>query len=302
MTQFRFSIVIPTFNRPTQLTTCLQAIQQLKYPRDRFEVIVVNDGGTALETIVAPFQQGFNLSLIDQVNAGPATARNTGAASAQGEFLVFTDDDCALRPNYLSVLEPYVLEMPECLVGGYTLNALPHNLFSTASQRLIDYLYDYYNRDCHRASFFASNNFAMSRDRFRSLGGFNTRFPLAAAEDREFCDRWIHQGYPMIYAPEVQIYHAHELTLRKFWRQHFNYGRGAFCFRQMRSHNAQTQIKVEPLKFYLNLLSYPLHQSSSQPALLLSLLLLVSQVANITGFFWERFQHRDRSLTLQGVE
>ena len=52
-----FSIVIPTYNRPEQLVFCLQACARLDYPCDRFEVIVVDDGGaTPLDEIVTRFQ------------------------------------------------------------------------------------------------------------------------------------------------------------------------------------------------------------------------------------------------------
>lgn len=287
MIALRFSIVIPTFNRPAQLSACLESISRLNYPRDRFEVIVVNDGGVSPN--VASFEE-LNLSVIDQENAGPASARNAGANYAKGQFLVFTDDDCAMLPDYLNVLETQCSE--EGLVGGKTLNALPDNVFSTASQILIDYLYEYYSQEANRASFFASNNFAMSRDRFRALGGFHTGFPLAAGEDREFCDRWLHQGYPLTYVPDAQIAHAHCLTLAKFWRQHLNYGRGAYCFHQIRAQRIQDSIKVEPLTFYWNLLTYPFVQRSTQSRIFLSMLLFVSQVANVCGFFLERWQQR----------
>lgn len=62
----------------------------------------------------------------------------------------------------------------------------------------------------------------------------------------------------MIYAPEVQVYHAHNLTLSSYWRQQIFYGGGAFCFHQVRAKGADTQIKVEPISFDLNLLKYPL--------------------------------------------
>ncbi len=42
--QPEFSIIVPTFNRPTQLAACLTALARLDYPRDRFEVVVVDDG------------------------------------------------------------------------------------------------------------------------------------------------------------------------------------------------------------------------------------------------------------------
>ncbi len=284
-----FSIIIPTYNRPERLTTCLESLLRLDYPHADFEVIVVDDGSQLpLEPVVAPFQKQFNLSLLRQNNAGPAKARNTGAAQAQGKFLAFTDDDCTPAPDWLTNLAARFTTADDSMIGGRTINALPENLYSTASQVLIDYLYEYYNTGSNPVNFFASNNLALPANHFHTLGGFDTSFPLAAGEDRELCDRWLHQGYKMIYAPEVHVYHAHKLTLSTFWRQHFNYGRGAFCFHTRRSQRTTGGIKVEPLTFYFNLLTYPLLQTSSQPGILIAVFLIVSQVANVAGFFWER--------------
>jgi GT2 family glycosyltransferase len=296
MSFLQFSVIIPTYNRPERLRNCLQALARLEYPQDRFEVIVVDDGSEmALDSMVMPFQTMLNLTLVKQANAGPASARNTGAAIAKGQFLVFTDDDCAPASNWLTALAEQFQQTSNALIGGQTLNALPENLYSTASQILIDYLYEYYNckqtdSDQSTAQFFASNNFALPAEMFRSMNGFDTSFPLAAGEDREFCDRWLDQGYAMRYAPNVQIYHAHHLTLKCFWRQHFNYGRGAFCFHQARAQRKHKSIQIESFSFYTNLLAYPFLKSSPQYAILLSLLLFLSQVANVLGFFWERQQ------------
>ncbi|MES1023165.1 hypothetical protein ABN584_09720 [Gloeocapsa sp. BRSZ] len=81
----------------------------------------------------------------------------------------------------------------------------------------------------------------------------------------------------MLYAPEVEVYHAHNLSLRSFWRQHFNYGRGTFCFHQACSRRNVERIKVKPLSFYFNLLRYQLLLRSQHSVLL-------TQVANIAVF------------------
>jgi glycosyltransferase involved in cell wall biosynthesis len=284
-----FSVVIPTYNRPARLEACLKSLVRLDYPRDRFEVVVVDDGSeTSLQPIVNLFSQDLTINFIRQTNAGPASARNTGAAAAHGEYLVFTDDDCQPLPTWLATLAKAVNDSPKALVGGHTINALPNNIYSSASQYLIDYLYDYYNRAQGKATFFASNNFAMPRVLYQQLNGFDTSFPLAAGEDREFCDRWQNCGYELVYVPEAQIYHAHHLSLASFWRQHFNYGRGAFCFHQARSHRSHEPIQVEPFSFYFGLLAYPLTRRSGWKSPLLSVLFLVSQVANVLGFLYEK--------------
>lgn len=283
------SIVIPTYNRPERLADCLESLTNLEYPRDSYEVVVVDDGSQmSLESVVERFKNQVEITLIKQVNQGPATARNTGAKQAKGEFLAFTDDDCKPAADWLNKIAACFTNTPDCLIGGKTINILPENPFSTASQELINYLYSYYNTDSHEAAFFASNNIAISTERFHKIGGFDTTFPLAAAEDREFCDRWLQYGNKMIYVPEANVYHAHKLTLSSYWRQHFHYGRGAFCFHQIRAQRAHKEIKVEPISFYFNLLKYPLSQNISQPKLLLSALLFISQVAGVAGFFWER--------------
>ncbi|MGD1862706.1 MAG: glycosyltransferase family 2 protein [Leptolyngbyaceae cyanobacterium] len=293
-----FSIVIPTYNRPERLRQCLQSLTELDYDHDRFEVVVVDDGSQAsLEPVVRPFESAIGVHFIRQPNGGPAGARNTGAAAAQGRYLAFTDDDCQPTSTWLTALETAFKDAPEALVGGHTINALPNNLYSTASQILIDYLYHFYNPTPDTATFFASNNYAVPRDRYLQLKGFDTSFPLAAGEDREFCDRWQYHQLPMRSAPEMQVRHAHKLTLRSFWRQHFNYGRGAYCFHQVRAHRTEDTIKVEKLSFYWQLLTYPLHRLPVYKAIPVAGLMFLSQVANVAGFFWERIgQQRQAKL------
>ncbi len=284
-----FSIVIPTYNRPERLRQCLQAIARLDYPRDRFEVVVVDDGSpVSLESATSEFETSLPLRLIRQENTGPAGARNTGAAAAKGKYLAFTDDDCQPCTSWLKAIEEATKTVPDALVGGRTINALPKNLYSTTSQVLIDYLYDYYNKMGAKATFFASNNFSMPRASYQKLGGFDTSFPLAAGEDREFCDRWQFHGLPMHYAPDMQVRHAHSLTLKTFWRQHFNYGRGAYCFHTVRSQRKSQPIKVEPFGFYIRMFSYPFSQPGNWKRSLVPGSLLLSQVANVMGFFWEK--------------
>jgi GT2 family glycosyltransferase len=284
-----FSIVIPTYARPKQLAACLQALACLDYPCDHFEVIIVDDGSESPpEAVVASFCDRLDVTLLTQTHAGPAAARNTGAARAKGEFLAFTDDDCAPANDWLQALAACFATAPDRAIGGQTLNALADNPYATASHLLVAYFYTHHNTDPDQARFLASNNLALPADYFHAAGGFDTIFPRAAGEDRDFCDRCLHRGCEMTYAPEVLVYHAHALTFRTFWRQHFTYGRGAFQFRQARARRGSGRIRLEPMSFYLNLLRYPFLQSHSpRMRLLLAGLLTASQVANATGYLWE---------------
>jgi glycosyltransferase involved in cell wall biosynthesis len=284
------SIIIPTYARALQLASCLESIACLDYPRASFEVIVVDDGSNAPPVdVVASFGSRMNVKLLTQGHAGPAAARNTGAASARGDFFVFTDDDCLPDRNWLRALAAHFTATPDALVGGRTLNALAENLYSATSQAIIDVVYEHFNT-AGGALFFASNNFAVPAVGFHKVGGFDEKF--ITSEDREFCDRWVHQGYRLTYAPEVLNYHAHPLTLRTLWQQHFGYGRGAFRFHRARYLRYGARINPDS-KFYFKLLSYPsFTERGRRRALALTALVCWTQLASSAGFAWEMIARR----------
>ena len=281
-----FSIVIPTYRRPDRLADCLRALAELDYPRDRFEVIVVDDGSGAPPTAAAA-PPSLDLTVLTPPHAGPAAARNTGAARARGDFLAFTDDDCMPESRWLRALAAHATPTIDQALGGRTVNALVDNPYSSATQRLIDYLYEWQAQRGGLA-FFASNNLAVPTALFRARGGFDVGFPLAAGEDREFGHRWARAGGRLVYVPEAVVRHAHHLGLRSFWRQHVNYGRGALRFHQGRSRTDGGRAPGAPLAFYLRLVASPLRRARGGRRLTETALLALAQVATTVGYWRER--------------
>jgi len=281
-----FSIIIPTYQRTEPLRRCLEGITRLDFPRNNFEVIVVDDGSpVSPEKTLLPFTDCFEIILLNSVHAGPAAARNKGAARANGEFLVFTDDDCIPVPDWLKTYSTCFEDAPDGLIGGAVINGLPGNPCSSASQLLNDYLYAYYNSERNSARFLMSCNMAVKKDRFKMSPGFDTDFHRAGGEDRAFCSNWLHHGYPMIYAPEAAVVHNHSLTFKTFFRQHFTYGRGAFLFHLKQDASDGSQ-GMEPLSFYSGLLRYPYLLPFNRNRALFASLLIISQVAVAAGYFF----------------
>lgn len=294
------SIVIPTFQRPDKLSSCLLALGRTNYPRDFFEVIVVDDGSTEpLEKVVGPFQNRFPLTLIRQPNSGPAAARNAGAARARGEFLAFTDDDCEPSPDWLKALAGWFAENPDRALGGRTVPIDP-GPYSVAGQTLLDYLYSYYNEGSSKgACFLTSNNLAVPASSFREVGGFDPRFRLAGGEDRELCDRWVGFGFRMEYLPQAVVYHNQAATFGSFVRQHLRYGRGAYHFHRIRALRNGGKIRIEPFSFYRNLFRHPFRGFNGGSPFRTATLLGVTQLANALGFFIEWIFHAVRSPKIQ---
>jgi GT2 family glycosyltransferase len=277
--------------RPQSLAQCLQAIADADYPKDRMEVIVVDDGGAPVPDSVTPsFAGPLPVRHVRQGHAGPAAARNRGAKLAQGDYLAFVDDDCRVSATWLRVMAGVFREHPDCAATGHTENLLTGNPFSQASQDLIGFLYARHNTTPDRARFLTSNNLVISSRLFHRVGGFDTCFPHAAGEDRDFCDRLLSAGHRLVYVPEAVVFHAHHLSMRSFLRQHFCYGRGAFRFHLLRSRRRRERIRLEPFRFYCALMGHAFKVCRGSKALSLLFLLGLTQIATGLGFARQRFQ------------
>src|SRR5688500_8613860 len=183
------SIIVPTCGRPTQLRACLDGIARLDQCAHRVEVIVVHDGDPGEPSALGEsVRDGVPLRRVTQPHRGPGAARNAGAAVARGRWLAFIDDDCIPSAAWISTLVRTLEAHPDRLLGGPVVNGLPDDPFATSTQLIATYVTEYYaeRRGSHR--FFTTNNLALSADRFRELGGFDTAIPSATAEDKEFCD------------------------------------------------------------------------------------------------------------------
>jgi len=294
------SVVIPTHRRPQQLARCLDALAAAQYPHGRLEVVVVEDGGPTaeLDELRARSFETLDLVWLDQPHSGPAVARNYGAQQATRDLIAFTDDDCRPRLDWAARLDAVLRERPGAVVGGHTVNELTGNLWSSASQALVTYITARGQQEGGEP-FFASNNFALARERFVAHGGFDETFPLAGGEDRDMCRRLVESGCELVWVPEAVVDHSHHLTARRFWNQHYRYGRGAYQY-----HRAQG-LRIDPAdqnpsrgvwnmraKFYVDLVRSPFRYRDAPQRLRIAALLLFSQLPNALGFFAER--RRDR--------
>ena len=224
-------MIVPTKGRPECLRGCLAALARVDFPRDSFEVVVVNDGGgEATASVIGEFRERLPVHAVPANGTGPSTARNSGARAARGRFLALTDDDCEPAPQWLGALHRRLVSEPRDAVGGTTVNGARASAGAAASQAVVDALHKSANRDPAAPRFFASSNLALATEDFLAVGGFDEGFRYA--EDREFCERWVRSGRRLVHLPDAVVHHMRTLTLSEFLGQHHGYGRGAWAYQR----------------------------------------------------------------------
>jgi glycosyltransferase involved in cell wall biosynthesis len=277
-----FSIVIPTYGRPESLERLVRSLTGLAYPSDRFEVVVVDDGGPVdLETRLVPYRDRLNLTMLWQPNEGPGAARNVGARKAQGRYLAFTDDDCVVDSGWLRALAGALGSADRAICGGRTLNRLEGNIYCEATQLLVEYLFAHYNPTRTFGAFFPTNNMSVSREGFLEIGGFDGS--LRFGEDRDLCYRWAARGYAFLDAPDAVVRHAHGLTFASFLRLHHCYGEGTHRFRKGCSKKGLPPLPISHPLWYVNLVLSGVRARQGWRGLTLSALLAATQAASLSG-------------------
>lgn len=108
------SIIIPFFNAGQYIKRALDSI--LKQSYDKYEIVVVNDGSTDNSDQVVEYycKQDSRIKLTHNKNKGVTTARLSGAAVAQGEFIFFMDADDTLPYNALENINITLQRYPNC--------------------------------------------------------------------------------------------------------------------------------------------------------------------------------------------
>ena len=97
------SLIISTRNRAAQLSRCLHHVGMIRGDTE-WELVVVNNGSSDdTANVVAEFARNapFHVRIVNEPVAGLSHARNAGLRVARGEIVVFTDDDCYVRPDFV---------------------------------------------------------------------------------------------------------------------------------------------------------------------------------------------------------
>ena len=120
MTLYPFvSVCTPTFNRRPFISMMIQCFQHQKYPKDKIEWIIVDDGTDKIEDLVTHIPQVKYFKYDTKLTLGKK--RNISNEKAKGEIIIYMDDDDYYPPNRISHAVQMLQKNPEALCAGSSL-------------------------------------------------------------------------------------------------------------------------------------------------------------------------------------
>jgi GT2 family glycosyltransferase len=238
----RLSIVIPTMNRLAALRMVIEGLLQQTFPAEQFEVIVVSDGSTdGTARYLTGLQTPFRVVPVLQTNQGAADARNAGIQRAQGDYIVFLDDDTVPAADFLEVHARMQHSHGEKAVilgpmlpppSGWQPSPWVSWELSTLAEQYQSMLNGEW--DATPRQFYTANASVLRR-RLLEVGGFDPRF--RRAEDVELAYRLDKAGAEFVYAPEALVYHYAERSFASWASIPYAYGKNdvVFCLQNGQS-------------------------------------------------------------------
>ncbi|HHY47069.1 MAG TPA: glycosyltransferase [Firmicutes bacterium] len=197
------SIIIPTYNRRDILTVCLSALCCQTFPREEYEVIIVDDGSTdSTGDMVSNLRRCPSspvTSYIYTAHRGAGAARNTGLGAARGRIVIFIDSDIIVTPDFV---RSHVMAhtAPNLIVHGPVIHVAklpPANRPRAARRRLCDL----------STSFFATGNVSLERHWLFDAGLFDEDFTEYGWEDLELGLRLRRLGLRAVRSPGPVGFH-----------------------------------------------------------------------------------------------
>lgn len=217
------SIIIPVRDQADDLAECLHSLVNVDYPKDRLEIIVVDDGSRkkAATDITSP-----DIRIIRQEKSlGPATCRNIGAENARGDILAFIDADCMAGKNWLKEIVPFFQVVEVGAVGGYVEGYYRKSLLDryeaiasslNMGERII------IESKSTSGFYVPTANMLVDREAFKNAGSFQAG--LYIGEDVDFCWRLKNLGLWLLYVPLGKVAHKHRNRLDRMLKRRLEYG------------------------------------------------------------------------------
>jgi glycosyltransferase involved in cell wall biosynthesis len=207
------SVIIPALNEERMIGRCLESLTTVHFARERFEVILVDNGSRDKTLAIAEsFQDRINIRILQKTGVKISGLRNTGARVALGDILAFLDADCLAPGEWLERILTLAPADGAGVLGAHYL--LP------ADSTWVGRTWHVYQEapKSGEVSHIPAGDLIMRREDFLRLGGFDES--IQTNEDYELCERARAAGMKVRAFPEIGVVHLGTAqSLRVFFRK-----------------------------------------------------------------------------------
>lgn len=230
------SVILCTYNRDRYIYPVLQSIAQGDLPHADYEIVFVNNNSTDnTEAECRRFQADhpdINLRYCVESLQGLSHARNCGIRNAQGDILVYVDDDALVNPQYLSTYADFFQRNPHAVAAGgpilpqYDGCEEPDWMSHYTRQLVTGKLYlGEREHEFPKGAYPGGGNAAYRKSVFDAVGLFNTDLgrkgnSLIGAEEKDLFDKMTSRGMRFYYLPTAILYHL--IPPKKLTKDYFD--------------------------------------------------------------------------------
>ena len=213
------TVIVPVYNAEISLEKCIKSILDLDYPKDRLEIIFIDNNSTdASLSILEKYKD--RIKVLNEKKQGAPAARNKGIKEASHEIIAFADADCEVDKEWLKKLvEVLAKNQNISAVGGKILSKKPCNDIERYGEIIHDNekAINFYD-----PPYIASGNMAIKKSLIIKVGMFDEE--IVRSEDLDMFFRLNSIGYRFKYTPEAVVFHQNEKTLMGLLREGFVHG------------------------------------------------------------------------------
>ncbi len=226
----RVSVVLPAYNEEEYLEKSVNSVLELDYPKDRLEIIMVDDGSTdrtlSIADAIKNNNRGRNIKVIHIQNSGKWAALNAGLNIASGEFFACLDADSFVSPNALRNALPYFSDDKVAVVLPLLKVRNPGSFFQRVQwyeyvinmfyKKLVGFL---------NAIHVAPGPFSLYRTKvLREVGSFRKAH---FTEDLEIILRMQEHQQRIVQVTDAEVFTVAPKNLKGVYRQRYRWFRGS---------------------------------------------------------------------------